>query len=230
MLIFIHIFVLRDKPTCRSPRPNLSSTASIVCSTRLSGVCAPDSPKRSVCTDDSSVQPLMPTPIRRTGWPSNFFTAAITSGSARMHGAHHVAQKNSMCERPSRSRSSACATGCRSPGSAGAWRLQAQWTVYSDENNTPEDFAMGLLAQALHEHIRQTLEGAANQALTQYLDRLTGRLGAVLKKITPAGVELDMSALRLRTIDIQIVPQGIRLDGTASGSARLVRQGSGPES
>ncbi len=31
------------------------------------------------------------------------------------------------------------------PGSEGAWRLQAQWTVYSDENNTPEDFAMTLV-------------------------------------------------------------------------------------
>jgi len=31
------------------------------------------------------------------------------------------------------------------PGSEGAWRLQAQWTVYSDENNTPEDLAMSLV-------------------------------------------------------------------------------------
>ncbi|MFH1468506.1 MAG: hypothetical protein ABIO70_29215 [Pseudomonadota bacterium] len=31
------------------------------------------------------------------------------------------------------------------PGSAGAWRLQAQWTVYSDDNNTPRDFAEGLV-------------------------------------------------------------------------------------
>jgi len=31
------------------------------------------------------------------------------------------------------------------PGASGAWRLQAQWTVYSDENNTPEDLAMSLV-------------------------------------------------------------------------------------
>jgi hypothetical protein len=31
------------------------------------------------------------------------------------------------------------------PGSAGAWRLQAQWTVYSDDNNMPRDGAMNLV-------------------------------------------------------------------------------------
>jgi len=85
-----------------------------------------------------------------------------------------------------------------------------------------EDFTMGLLTRALHEPIRQALESAANQALAQHLDRLGERIGTVLEKITPAGVELDMSALQLRNVQIHIVPQGIRLDGTATGSARLV--------
>jgi hypothetical protein len=31
------------------------------------------------------------------------------------------------------------------PGSAGAWRLQAQWTVYSDDNSMPRDGAMQLV-------------------------------------------------------------------------------------
>ena len=31
------------------------------------------------------------------------------------------------------------------PGSEGAWRLQAQWTVYSDDNNMPRDGAMNLV-------------------------------------------------------------------------------------
>jgi hypothetical protein len=35
------------------------------------------------------------------------------------------------------------------PGSAGAWRLQAQWTVYSDENDTPRDFAEQLVIDFL---------------------------------------------------------------------------------
>jgi hypothetical protein len=85
-----------------------------------------------------------------------------------------------------------------------------------------EDSTMGVLAEAFHEHIRQALEDAANQALAQHLDLLGERLGTVLKKITPAGVTLDMSALQLRSVQIHIEEQGIRLDGTATGSLRLV--------
>ena len=85
-----------------------------------------------------------------------------------------------------------------------------------------EDFATGLLADAFHEPIRQALESAANQALAQQLDLLGKHLGTVLEKITPAGVALDMSALQLRSVQLHIVPQGIRLDGAATGTARLV--------
>ena len=85
-----------------------------------------------------------------------------------------------------------------------------------------EDPAVGLLAEAFHEPVRQALEDAANQALAQQLALLGERLGAVLKKIMPAGVVLDLSALQLGSVQIRIEQQGIRLDGTATGSARLV--------
>ncbi|MGB5178606.1 MAG: DUF4403 family protein [Gammaproteobacteria bacterium] len=85
-----------------------------------------------------------------------------------------------------------------------------------------EDSTVGMLAEAFHEPIRQALEDAANQALAQHLDLLGERLGTVLKKITPAGVVLDLSALQLSSVQILIEQQGIRLGGTATGSARLV--------
>jgi hypothetical protein len=85
-----------------------------------------------------------------------------------------------------------------------------------------EDPALGMLAEAFHEPIRQALEEAANQALAGQLELLGGRLGAVLKKITPAGVVLDLSALQLASVQIAVEQQGIRLDGTATGSVRLV--------
>ncbi len=47
------------------------------------------------------------------------------------------------------------------PGSEGAWRLQAQWTVYSDDNNTPEDFAMTLVLNFLescHDNLEAWLD------------------------------------------------------------------------
>jgi hypothetical protein len=88
---------------------------------------------------------------------------------------------------------------------------------YDAENST-----VGMLADTFHEPIRQALEDAADQALTQHLELLGERLGTVLKKITPAGVVLDLSALQLSSVQILIEQQGIRLDGTATGSARLM--------
>ena len=84
------------------------------------------------------------------------------------------------------------------------------------------DPVVGMLAEAFHAPIRQALEEAANQALAQQLALLGSRLGTVLKKITPAGVALDLSALQLGSVQIAIEQQGIRLDGTATGKIRLV--------
>jgi len=85
-----------------------------------------------------------------------------------------------------------------------------------------EDSTLDRLTKAFHEPIRQALEEAANQALAQQLSLLGDHLGVVLKKITPAGVVLDLSALQLSSVKILIEQQGVRLDGTATGNARLV--------
>ncbi len=50
------------------------------------------------------------------------------------------------------------------PGSGGAWRLQAQWTVYSDENNMPRDGAMNLVLGFL-EDCHEALEAWLDEAL-----------------------------------------------------------------
>lgn len=81
---------------------------------------------------------------------------------------------------------------------------------------------MALLMDAFHEDIRQALEAAANQVLAQYLELLSERLETVLEKTIPASVLLDMSALQLRSLQVHIVQQSIRLDGVATGSARLM--------
>jgi hypothetical protein len=82
--------------------------------------------------------------------------------------------------------------------------------------------AMAQLEELFHEYIRQSLEGAANRALAQYLELVSNRLETVLEKIMPESVMLDMSDLQLRNLQINIVQQGIRLDGTATGHTRLV--------
>jgi hypothetical protein len=98
-------------------------------------------------------------------------------------------------------------------------QLELQDLTFDYEADDP---TVGILAEAFHEPIRQALEVAANQALAQQLALLGERLGTVLKKITPAGVVLDLSALQLGGVQIAIEEQGIRLDGTATGIARLV--------
>jgi len=84
------------------------------------------------------------------------------------------------------------------------------------------DSILGQLVEAFHEYARLMLESAANQALAQQLDQLGERLETVLANIMPAGVLLDMSALQLSHLQVNIDTQGIRLEGTATGSARLV--------
>jgi hypothetical protein len=83
---------------------------------------------------------------------------------------------------------------------------------------------MDFLAQAFREPIRQSLEDAANEALAQQLGQLDARLGALMRRITPTGMELDMSSLQLSSVNIHIQEGSIRLDGTASGTARLLLQ------
>jgi hypothetical protein len=85
-----------------------------------------------------------------------------------------------------------------------------------------EDSTQSMLAGVFHEPIRQAFEEAANQALAKQLALLGERLGAVLKKITPAGVVPDLSALQIGSVQINIEQQGIRLDGTTTGRIRLV--------
>jgi len=115
---------------------------------------------------------------------------------------------------------------------AGAAELRARVAYDADEQQLhlhdlifdyqADDPAMGLLATAFHEPVRQALEVAANRAMSRQLELLTERLGSVLQKVTPAGVVLDMSALHIRSAQIDILQQGIRLDGSATGHVQLL--------
>jgi hypothetical protein len=87
-----------------------------------------------------------------------------------------------------------------------------------------EDPAVDFLAKAFYKQVSQSLEQATNRALMQKLEQLNERLEVVLNRITPRGMTLDMSGLQFNRVEIQIMPDGIRLDGTASGAARLLLQ------
>lgn len=88
-----------------------------------------------------------------------------------------------------------------------------------------EDPAVDFLARAFYKRVSQSLEQAANRALMQKLGQLNERLEVVLNRVTPRGMTLDMSGLQFSRVAIQIIPDGIRLDGTASGAATLHVEG-----
>jgi len=98
-------------------------------------------------------------------------------------------------------------------------RFELQDLGFDYEAGNP---GMGMLAEAFHEPVRQALEDAANQAFARQLEQLGKRLGTVLNRITPSGVVLDLSTLRLDSVQVHIGEQGVRLDGTATGNVSLV--------
>jgi hypothetical protein len=98
-------------------------------------------------------------------------------------------------------------------------KLELQDLTFDYDAENP---SMAVLEETFHEYIRQALEDAANQALAEHLDLLSEQLETAMEKIVPAGVLLDISALQLSGLQIHIVQQGIRLDGAATGSARLM--------
>ena len=85
-----------------------------------------------------------------------------------------------------------------------------------------EDSTVATLVEAFHEPIRRALENVANEVLIEQLELLGKRLGAGLNRIVPAGVALDLSALRFGSVKVSIEKPVIRLEGVATGSAQLM--------
>jgi hypothetical protein len=84
-----------------------------------------------------------------------------------------------------------------------------------------EDPLLEAQANLFHTPLRQLLEVAANQRLQQQLDTLKLRLTEVLEAFTPAGMTLDLSAMQLQAVRIELDQAGVQLHGTVSGHAAL---------
>jgi hypothetical protein len=84
-----------------------------------------------------------------------------------------------------------------------------------------EDPLLAAEVNLFREPLRRLLEAAANQQLQQQLDGLELRLAEVLETFTPAGMTLDLSALRLQAVRIELDPAGVQLQGTVTGHAVL---------
>jgi hypothetical protein len=85
----------------------------------------------------------------------------------------------------------------------------------------PEDPLLKPQAELFHGLIREALETAANQQLQERTQQWKQRLLTVLDKIMPDEVELDMSAVQLRQMQVSMAEDAIRLSGLASGHIRI---------
>ena len=69
--------------------------------------------------------------------------------------------------------------------------------------------------------IRKLLTEAANQQLQLQMSQWNEQLQALLKKIVPANVKLDMTSLQLRRAEIDMTDDSVHLNGLASGQVKI---------
>jgi hypothetical protein len=82
----------------------------------------------------------------------------------------------------------------------------------------PDVYGMSLM---FYQQIRDALLDAANGLLRRQLELARTRLRQALAELLPEGLDADLGTLRLERLDIELDPDGMRLDGEAGGSATL---------
>ena len=85
----------------------------------------------------------------------------------------------------------------------------------------PADSDLFVLAGMFYEKISQLLLETANGVMEQEMDTLRSRLEAALVGVAPEGARLDLGQIRLASVRIEFLPDGVRLEGTAEGSVRV---------
>ena len=76
-------------------------------------------------------------------------------------------------------------------------------------------------ANFLRGYIRKLLTDAANQQLQQRMDQWKKRLQALLDRIAPDDVTLDMASLQLHQVALDMTTEAVRLNGQVSGRIML---------
>jgi len=90
-----------------------------------------------------------------------------------------------------------------------------------DYTYTPEDPLLEPQASLFYGYIRKVLEAAANQQLQRRMNQWKEHLLTVFSTITPDDVELDMTSLQLREVQLRMGEDAVRLNGLASGHIML---------
>ena len=85
----------------------------------------------------------------------------------------------------------------------------------------PDHSDAALLGNLFYQRIQSALSEAANAVLHRQVERLRAQLSEALTRSLPAGTQLDLSDLRLTSVQIELTPGGIDLEGTASGQGSV---------
>lgn len=84
-----------------------------------------------------------------------------------------------------------------------------------------EDPSYGIVLDLFYERIRQTLETTANQLLARQVVQWQEQLMSAFSKIAPQDLRLDMSTLKLRSVQIHMEKERIRLHSLTAGHSTL---------
>ena len=85
----------------------------------------------------------------------------------------------------------------------------------------PVDSDLYLLAGMFYEKISQLLLETANGVLEREMNTLGSRLETALAGVAPSGSRLDLGQIRLASLRIEFLPDGVRLEGAAEGSVQV---------
>ena len=90
-----------------------------------------------------------------------------------------------------------------------------------------EDPALANLSDLFYERIRDAIQAAANRLLQQQLQRWRTLLAGRLQGLLGDGWKVDLSSLALRSVQVQMDTDGIRLEGNADGAMVIETVGGG---
>jgi hypothetical protein len=85
----------------------------------------------------------------------------------------------------------------------------------------PDDPDVYVLADLFYDKIRAQLMQSANRLIAQQMVQTRTQLQQALLGIAPEGIELDLGQMRLERVRVRFEPEGVGIEGTASGPIRL---------
>ena len=87
-----------------------------------------------------------------------------------------------------------------------------------------KDPGQELFVDLFYERVREMLEMAADKLLEEQGGQLRSGVVEALDAILPAGAEIDLSELQPTEVTVRVLPEGMRLQGAATGRARVSLQ------